>query len=404
MKFTYKAQKLSGEFYEGEGEAADEYALAHALKGSGETLISAAPAGARFSIGFRLLSEVCGRISAHDKILFARNLGGMIGAGLPVSRALAVLERQARAQKLKKIIVSLNERISSGESLSQALSAYPRVFSPLFISMVRAGEEGGNLKSALKEVAEHLDRTYALKRKIRGALIYPCIVLAIMLIVGVLMIIFIVPQLTASFKEFNVDLPRSTKIVIAVSNVMTNHLLLGLSALLGFGIAALAAAKSRRGRRAFDFALLRLPGISPLIKGTNSARTGETLSSLLSAGVDAVKALGITADTLSNSYCKEVLLLARDAIERGEPMSAVFRAREDIYPPALSEMMAVGEETGKLSEMLREIGIFFEEEMEQKTKNLAIFIEPALMVIVGVAVGFFAVAMISPAYSLMNNI
>ncbi len=404
MKFTYKAEKSTGEFYEAEREATDKYALAHELAGSGETLLSAVPAKEKSSIDFNHALDFLGRISLHDKVVFARSLGGMLGAGLPISRALAVLERQTRNAKLKKVATSLLENISSGKTLSQALETHPKVFSSLFISMVKAGEEGGNLGTALVTVSEQLDRAYLLRRKIRGAMMYPSIVMFVMFVIGILMFIFIVPELVQTFKELNANLPRSTKVVIWISDVLKNHAILGLLILAGLFAGGWTAIKSKRGRRMFDFAVLRIPVVAPIVREANAARTGQALSSLLSSGVEAVQALTITAETLSNSYYKEVLFSAREAIKKGETMSSVFRAHEDIFPPALPEMMAVGEETGKLSVMLKEIGNFFEEEVDQKTKNLSTVIEPALMVIVGVAVGFFAIAMISPMYSLMNSI
>lgn len=403
MRLRYKAQKGNGEFYEGEREAADKYALAHELKAAGETLVSAREPGAGFHFDWQNLGFFR-RIGIHDKVVFARNLGGMVGAGLSLSRALGVLLRQTRHKKLKKIIQSLSERIGGGESLSAALGAFPEVFPELLVAMVRAGEEGGNLAGSLQAVADQLDRSYVLQRKVKGALMYPAIVLTVMLIIGVVMFVYIVPKLTATFAEFNIDLPLSTRVVIGISDFLKNNTLGGLGALVLFALGVRLAAKSAQGKRSLDFVLLHIPAISPLIKEANAARVGHTLSSLLSAGVPLLQALEITAEVLPHTYYKAVLLSAREAVQKGEPLAAVFQRAEPLYPAFLTEMVAVGEETGKLSAMLRDTGAFFEAEVDQKTKDLSTIIEPALMVIVGVAVGFFAVAMISPAYSLMNSI
>lgn len=407
MKFNYKAQKADGSFYEGEREASDKFALGRELRAEGETLLHAFEGGSsRKSEGFRLkrMLPFLGRISIHDKITFTRNLSGMLAAGLTVSRALAVLERQTHAQKLKLIIGGLSGRISAGESVSQAFTGYPEVFPPIVLSMVKAGEEGGNLSSSLFAVSDQLDRAYTLQRKVKGALIYPGIVITVMLLVGAVMFIFVVPKLTSTFREFNVELPLSTKIVIAVSDFLQAHLISSVILVVGFLGGVWAVAKSARGKRFIDRILLHIPVVTPIIREANAARVGQTLSALLSSGVEVTTALIITADVLPNIYYREVLLQAREAVERGEPMAGIFREHEDIFPPFLSEMVAVGEETGKLSSMLKETVSFFETEVEQKTKNISTIIEPALMVIVGVAVGFFAVAMISPAYSLMNSI
>jgi type IV pilus assembly protein PilC len=405
MRFRFKAQKSSGEFYEGEQEAADKFALARELKTAGETPISAVEAKTRGPLGSVLrFDSFARRIPMHEKIVFIRNLAGMLGSGLSLSRSLAVLERQTRRVKFKRVIAEVAARISKGESLSQALAVRATIFPPLVVSMVRAGEESGGLSASLLAIAEQLDRTYMLERKVRGALMYPSVIFFVMVVVGVAMLIFVVPQLTASFKDFNVELPLTTRIVIATSDFLHMHLFTGLAAAAAIVFGGLVAAKSTQGKRGIDYALLHIPVVTPLVREANAARTARTLSSLLSAGVEVVGALQITADVLSNSLYREVLLASRDAIQRGEPMSGAFREREDIFPPFLSEMVAVGEETGKLSPMLKDASVFFEAEVEQKTRDLSTAIEPALMVIVGVIVGFFSVAMISPAYSLMNSI
>jgi len=401
MRFKYKAQKASGEFYEGTKDAADKYALARELRSVGETLVTAAEEAAHRHFDLSKIS--LGGVGIHEKIVFARNLAGMLAAGLPLSRSLGVLERQTRNQKLKTIIGEVAGKISTGTSFSAALSEHPKAFPTVMVSMVKAGEEGGNLAGSLFAVADQLDRTYLLQRKVRGALMYPAVVVLVMLIIGVLMFIFIVPELTATFKEFNVELPLSTRIIVGLSDFLSAHLFLGFAGVTAVVLGIYLAAKSEKGKRAIDYCLLRIPVVSPLIKEANAARTGQTLSSLLSAGVEVVTALEITGNVMGNIFYKEVLLKAREAIQKGEPISGVFRAHENIYPPFLSEMVAVGEETGKLSPMLKETGTFFEAEVEQKTKDLSTIIEPVLMVVVGAAVGFFAVAMISPAYSLMSS-
>ncbi len=407
MRFRYKAQKADGNFYEGQRDAADKFALSRELRAEGETLVSAFESGRKGNGGasrLRDLFQFLKRVSIHEKIMFTRNLAGMLTAGLTVSRALGVLLRQTHSSKFKTIIKGLMERISSGESLSQALAAHKEIFPPIIISMVRAGEEGGNLSVSLFYVSDQLDRVYALERKVRAALMYPAIVVTVMALVGVIMFVYVVPKLTSAFTEFNVTLPLSTRIVIAVSDFLQHNLLIGIASVVVLIAALVTAAKSARGKRFIDFTLLHIPVIAPILREATAARTAATLSSLLSSGVPVITALQITADVLPNTYYRDVLLLARSAIEKGEPMSGIFRANEHIFPPLLSEMVGVGEETGKLSSMLKETGVFFEVEVEQRTKNLSTIIEPALMVIVGIVVGFFAIAMISPAYSLMNSI
>lgn len=406
MLFKYKAQKADGTLYEGERESNDKYVLAHELKAAGESLVFAQEAGASpgIHLGLQRIGGLFRRIGIHDKIIFARNLGGMLKAGLTVSRALAVLERQTKNRALKRVIAALSERIGKGIALHEALADFPSAFPPLVVGMVRAGEEGGKLASSLAMVAEQLDRSYFLRRKVRGALMYPAVVFSLMIVVGVVMLVYIVPKLTTAFAEFNVALPLSTRIILAASAFLQNNLFV-VGIVLALAAALLVAAKrSARGRRAFDFIVLHIPLLSSLAREVNAARTGRTLSALLSSGVPIVSALEITASVVQNSYYRDVLLRAKETIAKGELMSAVFRAHEDIYPPFLSEMVAVGEETGRLSEVLEETGSFFESEVDQKTKDISTLIEPLLMIVVGAAVGFFALAMISPIYSLTSSI
>lgn len=404
MKLKYKSQKADGTFSEAEREAADKFALARELKAEGEMLIFAEEDGGRAPIPWDKIFSFGRGVSLHDKSIFARNLGGMLQAGLTVSRALAVLERQSESRALKRVVVTLAERIGKGIALHQALAEFPRVFPPVVIGMVRAGEEGGKLAASLKAVAEQLDRAYALRRKVRGALLYPAVVVVVMIAVGVLMLVYIVPRLTAAFADFSVTLPLSTRIIIAVSGFLRDNFLVGAGLVVAVAAVFVVMARSARGRQLFDFAALHIPFLSSLVREVNAARTARTLSALLSSGVEVVSALEITASVVQNSYYRSVLLLAKEAIAKGESMSSVFRAHEDIYPPFLSEMVAVGEETGRLSTLLEETGAFFENEVDQKTKDLSTVIEPLLMVVVGVAVGFFAIAMMSPAYTLMNSI
>lgn len=404
MRFKYKSQKADGSFSESEREAADKFALARELKAEGETLLFAEESRARAAIQWGTLFSFGSGVPMHDKIIFARNLGGMLQAGLTVSRALAVLERQTTSRALKRVVVTLGERIGKGTALHLALAEFPGVFPPVVVGMVRAGEEGGKLAASLTAVAEQLDRAYSLRRKVRGALMYPSVVVVVMFAVGVLMLVYIVPRLTAAFTDFSVTLPLSTRSIIAVSEFLRDHFVIGAGLAVAFVAALVVASRTVRGRRLFDFVALRTPLLSPLVREVNAARTARTLSALLSSGVEVVAALDITASVVQNSYYRSVLLLAKEAIAKGEPISSVFRAHEDIYPPFLSEMIAVGEETGRLSTLLEDTGSFFESEVDQKTKDLSTVIEPLLMVVVGVAVGFFAIAMISPAYTLMNSI
>lgn len=400
-EFTYKAKKKTGEIYEAVVSASDRFSVYTKVRKEGGTIISVDEKKEySFSSVLQKLNSITSKIKISDRIVLARNLGTMIKAGLPLSRALAVMERQVKNKKLKQVLGNLGSDISKGTSLHEAMKKEKKVFSSLFIAMVRAGEESGKLAEAFEVVAYQLDRSYQLHKKIKGALIYPAIIMMAMIVIGVLMLIYVVPTLTQTFLELEIELPTSTQIIILVSNLLVNHtllILLGLAALVGLVI---AGAHTTQGKRLLDFLVLHVPPIGSMAREVNAARTTRTLASLLSAGVELVGAIEITHDVVQNSYYKEILDTAANDVQQGKPISESFSGGDELYPPLVGEMVAVGEETGQLARMLEQVATFYEDEIEQQTKNLSTIIEPVLMLIVGTIVGFFAYSMIVPIYSI----
>lgn len=400
--FKYTAVRKDGTRYESVREARDRLGLFSQLRKEGESVLSVAQVGGGFT-----LSQVLGyfqSVKQAEKITFVRNLSAMIHAGLSLSRALTILERQSPNQKLKTIIAALNEEIKKGSPFYVALGKFPKIFSPLLISMVHAGEETGGLAQSLSVVAVQMERMYALGKRVKGALIYPAIVLTVMVGIGVLMLMYVVPTLSSTFKELGVDLPPSTAAIIGASDFLVTNTLLALVLLL-VGIGALvAAARTKPGKRALDWGFIHMPIIGTIVVETNAARTARTLSSLLAAGVSALQSLAITRDVIQNSYHREVLAQASGLVEKGFPLSDAFLRHSKVYPVLFAEMIAVGEETGQNAAMLLKVAEFYEGEVEQKTKDISTIIEPLLMVFIGGGVGFFAVAMITPIYSISGGI
>ena len=315
-----------------------------------------------------------------------------------------MLTRQSGNKAFRQTLISLGDEVRKGKALSAALRSFPRVFPPLFPAVVAAGEESGSLAQSFSSLAEQLERVYALGRKLRGALIYPAIIVLVMLGVAILMLMYVVPELSATFAEFGVALPLSTRVLVATSDALQNHAVLFLSSLVLIFALLAAFFRTALGGRIADFGALHLPTLRTLVVELNSARTARTLGSLTTAGVPIVSSLGVVADVVQNSYYRAVLLAARETVEKGGTLSAAFAGAGKLYQPYFSEMVASGEETGKLGEMLKETALFYEAEVEQKTKNLSAVVEPVLMVAVGIAAGFFAYAMILPMYTLMNNV
>ena len=402
--FKYKAIKQSGERYEEVKEATDKSALYHQLKKEGDVVIFAEEIKEKKLFDSFKNFSLLGRIRMQEKILFAHNLSSMIEAGLPLTRALSIMEKQTKHKKFKTILGEIYSDINRGLTLSQAMAMYPEVFSTLFISMVKAGEEGGKLSDALKIVAEQLEKSNMLYKKIKGAMMYPAVIFSVMIIIGIMMMMYVVPTLTSTFKEMKMKLPMSTRAIIFVSDFLKNNTLVFFGSAVVVIFLLVLFFRTSKGKRLVDFLSLRIPVISGLIKETNAARTGRTLSSLLSSGVDYLIAIRITKDVIQNSYYKEVLAKAEAGVEKGNSLSKIFLAEEKLYPLFVGEMTGIGEETGKLSEMFLNIAEYYEKDVDQKTKDMSTIVEPFLMVIIGVAVGFFALSMIGPMYSLVDAI
>jgi len=405
MLFSYSAKSKEGEITEGTLEAADRFALSRDLRSRGLTPLSVAEKGKNFSDKFtEFSSNIFAKVKLADQILFTKNLSGMLKAGLALSRALLVLKKQTKNPKLSEILTSISADINGGETFSTALTKFPEVFSNLFIAMVRAGEESGNLANALSDIGINLEKSSTLTKRIKGALIYPGIIFSAMVVIGVLLFAFVVPTLATTFKSLGATLPWTTQLLIFFGNFFSHNLILSFVIIFGAGFSMFLLFRAKFMAKYIDFVVLRLPVIKNMTKELNTARTARTISSLLFSGVSIVRAVEITEDVVQNIYYKKVLHEAKDAIEKGAPFSQVFEANTQLYPIMMSEMIQVGEETGKLSDMLLQIALFYEEEVENKTKNLSTIIEPVLMLFIGAGVGFFAISMISPLYTILGSI
>jgi type IV pilus assembly protein PilC len=403
MWFHYKAVRTGGEVYEADIEVSSKEELFKQLKERGEELVFADEIS---GVGWfaKLKSIQIGGVKQDARIMFARNMAAMLEAGLPISRALNVIEKQTKKGKFKEVVATMHADINVGKAFSDALDDHPKVFSPLFVAMVRAGEESGTMVEALKQVADQTENAYKLKKKVKGAMLYPSIIISAMIIIAVLMLIFVVPTLTQTFKDLNVDLPMSTQIVIFISDFMKNHIILFLGGIAAIIFGIIAASRTSKGKRFLDWIILRIPIVGYIVREVNIARTSSTLSSLLGSGVEIVRSIEITKEVVQNSYYREAMEDVKSSVQKGGQISTVLKEYPFLFPPLMSEMASVGEETGKVSELFARVGEFYQSDVEEKTKNLSTIIEPVLMVIIGAAVGFFAISMISPMYSLTSSI
>ncbi len=402
-QYKYKAIDAEGKEYEGVKEAPDKFSLYRDIKKEGGQVLSSSEVHTQKFFSGSFSMPFSGKVKTHDKIVFARNLSSMIEAGLPITRAISIMGRQSKGQ-FKKILTSLEEEISKGVTLSEAMKAYPEVFSTLFISMVRAGEESGNLILALKNISNQMEKTYQLNKKIKGAMMYPAVIFSLMAVIGVLMMVYMVPTLTETFKGLGIKLPLSTRIIIGISDIMKDYFLVMIGGVIALCAGVYYGLRTTKGKRLSDYVALHTPVIGDIVKQVNSARTARTLSSLISSGVDIVVAISVTKEVIQNTYYKAVLDNIEQVIQKGELMSAIFLKHEDLYPIFVGEMVSVGEETGKIGDMLVGVAQFYEDEVDQKTKDMSSVIEPVLMIVIGAAVGIFAISMLAPTYSLADAI
>ncbi len=403
-KFHYKAVRSDGEPMEGTVLVPDRFAVYAEVRKSSATVLSVEEIGTGLRIDLKRFHIFLDNVKQSDKIIFARNLGAMIGAGLPLSRGLSVLERQTKNTNFKEVLSALSNDIKRGISFHESMEGFPKVFPKLFTAMVKAGEESGKLGSSLLVVAEQTERAYNLTKKIRGAMIYPGVIFTAMIAIGITMLVVVIPTLSATFASFDVELPLPTRMVIGTSNFILHYWYVILISVAAFTAFFLRLVKTVRGKHVIENILLRSPVIGTIMREVNAARTARTLSSLLSSGVEIISGLEITSEVVQNSHFKAVIDEARGNIEKGNPIASVFTSHEDLYPPLVGELIAVGEETGQLPAMLLQVAVFYENEVEQKTKNMTTVIEPFLMIFIGLGVGFFAISVISPIYSLSGAI
>lgn len=403
-RFIYTAEKSGGEVYKGVANANDKFELFQQIRREGGKVLTVEEDSSESVWSIHYWNARITTVPEHEKVQFAQTLSSMLKAGLALSRALSVIERQTKNPKFSKTLSEVQSAVRRGAPLNEALAQFPNVFSELFVSMIRAGEESGDLPGALRVVGDQMERMYTLKKKVRGAMIYPSIVLLAIIGVSILMITQVVPTLAATFEELHADLPASTQAMIGISDFLIHHTVSAIILLVAIVGGMILFFRTEVGKRTKDWVFIHMPLIGGIVKEVNAARTARTMTSLLSSGVDMLTTISITRDVVQNVYFREILTSAERGVQQGELLSKPFAANEHLYPPLVGEMIAVGEETGDLAHMLENLAVFYEDEVARKTKDMSTIIEPFLMVLIGGAVGFFAISMISPIYSLSDAI
>lgn len=343
------------------------------------------------------------RITAKDKLMFFRQFATMIEATLPVLQALKILSSQTKKVKLKDMIDHIIQEVEGGSSLSAALAQYPRIFSEFYIGMIRAGETSGNLDQTLLYLADQTEKDYDLMSKIKGAMIYPAFIVVGMVAVGILMMIFVIPQLTSVLEEGGQALPFTTRILVGTSKALKGYWWAFLGGLLGLVVGGRIFLRYPSGQRIVDFLKIKIPVVSMLFSRIYLVRFTRNLSTLLAGGVPIGEALKIVSGVMDNWIYSDACLRVRQGIESGESLARIFK-REPVFPPIVSQMARVGERTGRLVDVLKKLSEFYDREVNEAVKGLVSLIEPAIMVILGLGVAVMVSAILLPIYGMANAV
>ena len=405
-KYSYTSISKNGDTYSGTAEAKDEHSLAKILREKGYILISAnIEDEKKKKMNVDIMSILGFRgVPLTEKIMFCRNIRIMVNAGIALPKGLQILSEQTKNKRFKNTLVEVKNDISKGNSFSKALSKYPDIFSELFCNMIKAGEETGTLENIFKNLTNQMEKEHQLKSSIKGAMMYPAVILTAMVGIGILMLIVVVPTLSKTFDDMGIELPMATKIIINLGDFMAEQWYI---VILIFAFMALALKKMfKKGSKGkmMSYLILHTPIIGPVAKKSSATLVARTLSSLAASGIPIVRSLKIISNTMSNFYFKSALIDCGKKVEKGEKLSVALTPYENIFPSLIIQMIAVGEETGMMPETLSKIADFLEEEVANVTKNLSTIIEPVLMIFIGAAVGFFAISIIQPMYSMMSGL
>lgn len=341
-------------------------------------------------------------IKSKDLAIFARQFSIMISANVTVVEALVILVEQTQNVSLQKMIADIAYEVDSGEFLSDALAKRPKVFSTLFINIVKSGETSGRLDDVLNYLADEIEKNHDMRSKIKGAMIYPAFILSGLVIVGVVLMVYVLPNLTAVIAESGTELPIATRIVIATSNFMQAYIGYIIIAVIALIILLRRYVKTKTGRVQLDTLKINLPIFGRLFKYIYIIQFSRALSTLLKGGVNITKGLGITVKVVNNVVFQQILLDTLKAVNDGKPVSTVMQNRKEV-PKMVPHMMSVGERTGKLDSVLDKIVDFYNREVTNMLNNLSTIIEPVIMVVMGVGVGIMVAAILMPMYNLASQ-
>jgi type IV pilus assembly protein PilC len=391
---------LAGVSARGEVEAISKQDVADQLKQRGLIVLDI---GSKYR-SRELNIELFSRVKPDDLAIATRQLSTMVSSGMTILRALHVLETQSKSKLLKDTLASARQDVEAGLLLSDALERHPKVFNPLYVAMVRAGETGGVLESSLLRTADQLEKDASLRRQVRSATIYPTLVITFAVGVMLALVAFLIPVFQNVFKQFGGKLPTLTQFMVGLSHLIRHQWYIVIAVLVGSVFAFIKWKRSKTGRAQWDAIKLRIPlKIGDVVQKVALARWSRTLSSLTAAGVPIMQALEITGKTAGNAVVEHSMNSVIDSVKAGGTISEPLK-HASVFPPMVSQMVAVGEETGALDAMLSKIADFYEDQVDAAIKALTSILEPAMIILVGGIVGVIVVSMYLPLFNVYNSI
>ncbi len=400
-QYVYKARDSKGQLVSGTMDADNEQSVRSRLRE--KNYIATSISLKSKSMNLKEVLAKFQKVKAKNLAVFARQFSTMVNAGLSLVRALDILEKQADDKKLKEIIRDIRLRVESGASLADSFAQHPQTFSDLFINLTHAGEVGGVLDETLSRIAEFLEKDQALKAKVKSSMTYPTIIFIFAIIIVIFMLVFVLPTFTSVFANLNVAMPAMTAVLIKISDALRGYWYVFIGFAVGAGFLFKYYTNTPRGKFQWHTLLLRVPVFGLLNKKVTVSRFSRTLGTLLSSGVPVMQALDVTGKASGNKVVEKSIESVRVSIREGESISVPMEA-SGIFPPMVTQMIAVGEETGKLDAMLNKISEFYDMEVEATLSALTSLLEPLLMVFMGGMVGFIVVAMFMPMFQLITVI
>ena len=396
MKFVYQARTEEGRSRSGTVEAATPEAAVALLQRYGLYVTSLKEEKVPFWKKILTFQEV----KRKELVLFFRQLAVMFQSGVPPVEAFHTLANQIRKSSFKEKVSQIAEEIESGTPFSQALTLYPNIFSTFVVNMIKSGEKVGRLPETLNYLADYLEREYHFRSRIIGALTYPALVVIVFILILIGMIFFVMPQLIDILQSVAEELPPITKVTIAVTEFLRSYGIIILGGIILIAIFLYSYYKTEKGKKFFDRLFLKVPALNTLLKKIYLARLGENLSTLIAGGLPIIEALEITADVIGNSVYREVILKTKDEVKKGEPISYVFQQHPEVISPFFTQLTIVGEKTGKLDSILKNIVEFYQKEVERDLEAFLSILEPLIIIMLGVLVGGLVASILLPMYQI----